>query len=407
MNFFLISCAVKTRTKEVSIDIPYVYKEKLILKTGAERTNLFLQFLNKKNVAVVGNQTSIIERSWKRETETTKQKPIHLVDSLLSLGINVDKVFAPEHGFRGKHDAGETIKDGIDTKTGLPVISLYGENKKPSANQLQNIDVVIFDIQDVGARFYTYISSLHYVMEACAELKIPVIILDRPNPNGHYIDGPVLELEHKSFVGMHKVPVVYGMTIGEYGQMINGEKWLENGIQCDLTVIPLQGYTHQKEYNLPEKPSPNLPNEKSINLYPSLCFFEGTNVSVGRGTEMQFQVVGSPDLKSKPFNFKFIPKPNEGAKYPKHDGKICFGYDLRLEKKLDRIELKWLIDFYQGYKTHAKEKDFFTIFFTKLAGTEKLQQQIEQGLLEQEIRKTWQKDLEDFKKVREKYLIYE
>lgn len=407
MNFILISCAIKTNVKDLPIEIPNAYTKKLTLNTGSERTNLYLYLLKGKNVAIVSNQTSIVGRSIKQEDGSEKQNGTHIVDSLLSLGIKVKKVFAPEHGFRGKQDAGETIKDGLDTKTGLPVISLYGENKKPSADQLKNIDVVIFDIQDVGARFYTYISSLHYVMEACAELEIPVILLDRPNPNGHYIDGPVLEFEHKSFVGMHKVPVVYGMTIGEYGQMINGEKWLENGIQCDLTVIPLQGYTHKTEYSLPVKSSPNLPNDKSINLYPSLCFFEGTNVSVGRGTEMQFQIVGNPELKLKPYNFEFTPKPNEGAKYPKHNGEICYGYDLRKEKKLDRIELKWLIDFYESHKNYSKEKEFFTIFFTKLAGTKKLQQQIEQGLLEQEIRKTWENDLEEFKIIRGKYLLYE
>lgn len=406
-NFILISCAVKTNVKDLPLEVPNSYAEKLILRTGAERTNLYLKLLKGKNVAIVGNQTSILVRSEKQKAISEKQNRIHLVDSLLSLEIKVKKVFAPEHGFRGEADAGEVVKNGFDTKTGLPVISLYGENKKPSADQLKNIDVVVFDIQDVGARFYTYISSLHYVMEACAELEIPVILLDRPNPNGHYIDGPVLELEHKSFVGMHKVPVVYGMTIGEYGQMINGEKWLENGIQCDLTVIPVQGYTHKTEYKLLVKPSPNLPNNKSINLYPSLCFFEGTNVSVGRGTEMQFQVVGSPYLKFKPFNFKFIPKPNKGAKYPKHTGEVCYGYDLRKQKKIDRIELKWLVDFYEGNKSYSKEKEFFTTFFAKLAGTKKLQQQIEEGILEQEIRKTWQNDIEEFKKIREKYLLYE
>ncbi|WP_231962676.1 exo-beta-N-acetylmuramidase NamZ domain-containing protein [Polaribacter sp. KT25b] len=395
MNFTLISCAQKPNT---TIEKNIVSAS--ILKTGGERTNLYLNLLKGKNVAIVGNQTSIIQTTSKNKVQR------HLVDSLLSLDIKVKKVFAPEHGFRGKADAGEIVKNGIDTKTGLPIISLYGKNKKPSAEQLKNIDVVVFDIQDVGARFYTYISSLHYVMEACAELKIPVIILDRPNPNGHYIDGPVLELAHKSFVGMHKVPVVYGMTIGEYGKMINGEKWLENEIKCDLTVIPLENYTHKTEYSLPVKPSPNLPNDKSINLYPSLCFFEGTTVSAGRGTEMQFQIAGSPYLKLKRFYFEFKPKPNNGAKYPKHKGEICYGYDLRNEEKLTKIELKWLIDFYKGHKNYAKEKDFFNTFFTKLAGTEKLQKQIEQGVSEKEIRKTWTKDLNEFKLIRNKYLIY-
>jgi uncharacterized protein YbbC (DUF1343 family) len=267
--------------------------------------------------------------------------------------------------------------------------------------QLKGIDVVVFDIQDVGARFYTYISSLHYVMEACAETKIPVIILDRPNPNAQYIDGPILEMQHSSFVGMHKVPVVYGMTIGEYGKMINGEKWLKNGIQCDLKVIPLKHYTHETSYSLPIKPSPNLPNDKSINLYPSLCFFEGTNVSAGRGTEMQFQIYGSPFLTKNIFSF--TPQTNEGAKYPKYKNKICFGEDLRTSENFNALDLSFLI---KAYKQNSS-KEFFNKFFTKLAGTEKLQQQIEQGVSQKEIQKSWKKGLDTFKEVRSKYLIYE
>ena len=254
---------------------------------GAERMGLYLDSLKGKRVAVVANQTSVISNG---------SNYTHLVDSLVSLKLNIQKVFAPEHGFRGKADAGESIADGIDSKTGLPLISLYGKNKKPTKAQLKDIDLVVFDIQDVGVRFYTYISTLHYVMEACAELKIPLLLLDRPNPNGHYIDGPILEPAHKSFVGMHPVPVVYGMTIGEYGLMINGEKWLDNKLKASLTVIKLKNYTHNSTYNLPIKPSPNLPNKKAINLYPSLCFFEGTNVNAGRGTNMQFQIYGSPFL---------------------------------------------------------------------------------------------------------------
>ena len=332
----------------------------------------------------------------------SKKVTHHLVDYLHNYnGINVKKVFAPEHGFRGKADAGEVVKDGFDTKTGLPIISLYGKNKKPSAAQLKGIDVVVFDIQDVGARFYTYISSLHYVMEACAEQGIQVILLDRPNPNGYYIDGPVLELEHTSFVGMHKVPVVYGMTIGEYGKMINGEKWLKNGIKCDLTVIPVENYNHQTEYSLPIKPSPNLPNDKSINLYPSLCFFEGTNVSAGRGTEMQFQIYGSPYLAKS--DFTFTPQANEGAKYPKYKNTLCYGENLQEAENLNKLDLSFLIE---AYKQNTSN-EFFNNFFTKLAGTKKLQQQIEKGISETEIRKTWEKDLDAFKKVRSKYLIYQ
>ena len=367
------------------------------LKPGAERTVVYLKLLKGKQVAVVANQTSVLE---KKARSSSKRAFTHVVDSLLSLQIHIKKVFAPEHGFRGKADAGEIIKDGFDTKTGLPIVSLYGENKKPSAGHLKGIDVVVFDIQDVGARFYTYISSLHYVMEACAELNIPVLILDRPNPNAHYIDGPILKMKHSSFVGMHKVPIVYGMTIGEYGQMINGENWLKNGVKCDLTVIPIENYTHQIFYSLPIKPSPNLPNDISINLYPSLCFFEGTNVSAGRGTAMQFQIYGSPFLTKNAFSFK--PQANEGAKYPKYKNKICFGEDLRTTERLNKLDLSFLI---KASKQNSS-KAFFNSFFTKLAGTEKLQQQVESGLSEKRIRNSWRKGLSTFKKTRSKYLIY-
>ena len=376
--------------------ISYAQSSKLKIETASARTGLYVNLLKGKNIAVVANQTSVIFK----EIYKKKQEARHLVDSLLMLGIEVKKVFAPEHGFRGKADAGEVVKDGFDTKTGLQIISLYGKNKKPSAIQLKGIDIVIFDIQDVGARFYTYISSLHYVMEACAEANIQVIILDRPNPNSHYIDGPVLEAEHTSFVGMHKVPVVYGMTIGEYGKMINGEKWLQNGIQCDLKVIPLKNYNHQTTYSLPIKPSPNLPNDKSINLYPSLCFFEGTNISAGRGTEMQFQVYGSPYVTKS--SFTFTPQANEGSKYPKYKNKRCFGEDLRTAKNLQKLDLSYVIKAYQ----QNTAKEFFNTFFTKLAGTKNLQKQIEQGLSEKQIRRTWEQDLISFKKIRKKYLIY-
>ena len=375
------------------------------IKVGADRINLYISKLKEKNIAIVANQTSVLNVSQRAEVAPNimgmKLVQRHIVDYLHNnYGVKVQKVFAPEHGFRGKADAGETVIDGIDKKTNLPIVSLYGKNKKPSPEQLQNIDIVVFDIQDVGARFYTYISSLHYVMEACAEAKIPVIILDRPNPNGHYIDGPILEPEHKSFVGMHPVPVVYGMTIGEYGQMINGEKWLKNGIQCDLTVIPLENYTHESKYSLPIKPSPNLPNDKSINLYPSLCFFEGTTVSVGRGTDKQFQIYGAPYLSED--HFSFTPKSNEGAKHPKHKNKVCYGENLEKNDYLISLDLSWLI---KAYKQSTK-KDFFNSFFTKLAGTRNLQKQIENGVSEKEIKNSWEKNLSAFKEVREKYLIY-
>ncbi|HLV93210.1 MAG TPA: DUF1343 domain-containing protein, partial [Aequorivita sp.] len=359
---------------------------------GAERFQLYSELLKGKNVGVVANQTSFLEKEQQ-----------HLVDFLISKGISVKKVFAPEHGFRGTADAGEHVKDGIDSKTGVPLISLYGSNKKPTPAQLKDIEILIFDIQDVGARFYTYISTLHYVMEACAESGIPVIVLDRPNPNGHYIDGPILEKEHQSFVGMHPIPIVHGMTMGEYAKMINGEGWLENKIQCELKVIPMENYDHKKEYSLPIKPSPNLPNDKAINLYPSLCFFEGTLLSEGRGTEMQFQIYGAPFLPKEKYPFTFTPKPNEGSKSPKFNGQICFGEDLRNTEKLGKINLEWLIG---AYNSSWKKEDFFNSFFGKLAGTEKLQKQIENGMSAEAIRDSLKDGLKKFGKIRGKYLLY-
>ncbi|SDL54308.1 Uncharacterized conserved protein YbbC, DUF1343 family [Salinimicrobium catena] len=363
--------------------------------TGAERLSAYLPLLKGKNVGVIGNQTSVI---------STEKGRVHLIDTLLALDVQVKKAFAPEHGFRGTADAGEVVKDGKDPKTGLPVLSLYGNNKKPSAEQLKELDILIFDIQDVGARFYTYISTLHYVMEAAAENDIPILVLDRPNPNGHYIDGPILEPDHKSFVGMHTVPVVHGLTMGEYAQMINGEKWLENGIQADLRVIKMENYDHDTQYDLPVKPSPNLPNAQAINLYPSLCFFEGTNVNAGRGTSKQFQVFGSPFLPEDKYSFSYIPESNEGARSPKHLGKKCFGKDLSNHPRLDRLNLEWLIN---AYKNTDDQKEFFNSFFTKLAGSNKLQKQIEAGMSAEEIRQSWQSGLEEFAIVREKYLLYE
>jgi uncharacterized protein YbbC (DUF1343 family) len=368
---------------------------------GANQIEKYLPLLNGKKVGIVANQTSVIFKDRRRKAEDKSYTP--LVDSLLSLHVNITSVFSPEHGFRGNADAGEIVKDGKDIKTGLPIISLYGKNRKPTPEQLKGIAIMIFDIQDVGARFYTYISSLHYVMEACAEQGIPVLILDRPNPNGHYIDGPILEQQNRSFVGMHPVPIVHGMTIGEYAQMINGEKWLANGIQCNLTVISSKNYKHEAPYSLPIKPSPNLPNDKAINLYPSLCFFEGTNVSVGRGTNTQFQIFGGPFLDPNKYSFQFTPQPNEGAKYPKYKGELCYGTDLRNNSDLNFINLKWLIE---AYNNTQNKSDFFNTFFVKLAGTKKLQQQIESDLNETEIRATWQEGLGAFKTIRNKYLIY-
>lgn len=368
--------------------------EQEVLKLGAERTTYFLPFLEGKKVGLVGNQTSIIP---------TEGGNVHLADTLLALDVDLRKVFAPEHGFRGTADAGEAVEDGKDLRTGLPVISLYGNNKKPTPEQLQDLDILIFDLQDVGVRFYTYISTLHYVMEAAAENNIQVMVLDRPNPNGHYIDGPVLEPQHQSFVGMHPIPVVHGMTIGEYAKMINGENWLTKGIQAPLEVVEMEYYNRNEPYDLPVKPSPNLPNAKSINLYPSLCFFEGTNVNAGRGTNKQFQVFGSPYLPEDKYDFSYIPQSNEGAKSPKHLGKTCYGKDLSATPRLDYLNLEWLIEAY--YHTSQKG-EFFNNFFTNLAGTKKLRQQIESGVSAEEIRSTWKEGLEEFTSIRENYLLY-
>lgn len=371
-------------------------EESYAITPAANRLNLYLDKLKGKSIGLVVNQTS-------RVGDT------HLVDSLLTLGIDIHSVFAPEHGFRGKADAGEHIENGKDAKTDLSLISLYGKNKKPTNEQLEGVDYLVFDIQDVGARFYTYISTLHYVMEACAEQSIPILVLDRPNPNGHYIDGPILEKELKSFVGMHPVPIVYGMTIGEYALMINGESWLSNGIKANLEVIPCLNYDHSMFYDLPIKPSPNLPNARSVVLYPSLCFFEGSVVSIGRGTEKPFQLIGHPDMDIH--QYSFTPKTMEGAKYPKLEGKVCYGLELsklninqvRQQKQLD---LSYLIDAFAILK--EKGSDFFleNNFFDKLAGTYSLRTQIEAGLSPEEIRESWQQDISRFKEIRAKYLIY-
>jgi len=400
MNFHIISCAQHPKK-----NIKVAEKKEIVLKikTGADRTDLYLEKLQGKNIAIVANQTSLIQVVSTIKETTDKLMSHHLVDYLhQQKDVNVKKVFAPEHGFRGKVANGETIVDGIDTKTNLPIISLYGKNKKPTQKQLEGIDIVVFDIQDVGARFYTYISTLHYLMEACAEANIPIVLLDRPNPNGHYIDGPMLEKECKSFIGMHPVPVIYGMTIGEYGKMINGENWLENGLSCNYEVIPLENYTHSSKYSLAVRPSPNLPNDVAINLYPSLCFFEGTNISEGRGTEKQFQIYGAPHLKDS--GFSFTPKPNVGSKYPKHENKVCYGEDLSTTPFLSEINLFWLL---KTYKETNDKKSFFTSFFKTVAGTKKLQKQMEEGLSEEQIKESWQEDLNKFKKIREKYLIYQ
>ena len=353
---------------------------------SSENISSYKPLLENKNIALVVNQTSLINKT-------------HLVDTLISLHLNLVKIFSPEHGFRGELDAGKAINDTIDLNSGLPIISLYGKNKKPTMEHLKDIDVILFDIQDVGARFYTYISTLHYVMESASENNIPLIILDRPNPNGHYCDGPVLDLKYKSFVGMHPVPVVHGMTIGEYAQMINGEKWISK--KCDLTVIPMINYNRKMFYSLPIKPSPNLPNSKSINLYPSLCFFEGTNISVGRGTNYPFQHFGAPYLD---YEYSFTPISGPGSKYPKYENQICFGIDLKNEKEyFSGINLEWLI---KSYNECPDKNSFFNNFFDKLAGNDKLRKQIISNMSIEDIKLSWQDDLLEFKEKRKKYLIY-
>ena len=359
---------------------------------GASRMELYLPSLKDKNVAVVANQTSIFNNT-------------HLVDTLLTKGIHLKKIFTPEHGFRGTADEGAHINNSIDEKTQLPIISLYGKNKKPTAEQLNDIDIIIFDLQDVGTRFYTYISTMTYVMEAAAENNIPIVILDRPNPNGFYIDGPVLEKENASFVGLHQVPVVYGLTIGEYAMMVNGEYWIKDSLQCNLTVIPLGNYNRNNIYKLPVKPSPNLPNWESVYLYPSLCFFEGTVVSVGRGTEMPFQVYGHPQIESE---YSFTPKQAEGRNKPLYCDTECYGKQLQqyatsYKKNPSKLNLSWIIEAYNQLKDKG---NFFNNFFVKLSGTKELQRQIENGCSEEEIRNSWKEEIDKYKETRAKYLLY-
>ncbi len=359
------------------------------------KMDTLVELLGDQSVGIVANNTSRINGT-------------HLLDTLLSRGVTVVKVFAPEHGFRGDAPDGAKIANDVDPNTGIPLISLYGKNKKPTPEMLRDVDVLVFDIQDVGARFYTYLSTLHYLMEAAAENGKPVIVLDRPNPNGFYIDGPVLKPKYESFVGLDPVPVVYGMTIGEYAQMLNGEGWLKDAEKCDLTIIKCSGYTHQSRYELPVVPSPNLPDMTAIYLYPSLCFFEGTDVSVGRGTDRPFTKIGEPgNVKG---NYTFTPRSIPGASlHPKHEGEKCTGYDLSqknmLELSPDSLQIRWLLRMYQetdNPKTFFRKDGYFDL----LAGTDALRKAMVEGLTAKEIRASWQPDLEDFKIIRERYLLY-
>ncbi|MCU0429988.1 MAG: DUF1343 domain-containing protein [Cytophagaceae bacterium] len=355
---------------------------------GAFQTEAYLPLLKDKRVALVVNQTSVVGTT-------------HLADTLLALGISVKKVFAPEHGFRGEADAGEHVANQKDSKTGLPVISLFGDKKEPSSADLADVDVVVFDIQDVGVRFYTYISTMHYCMQACARYKKTMLVLDRPNPNGHYVAGPVLEKKFKSFVGMHPIPIVHGLTVGELAGMINGEKWLDSSGTCHLKVIPVTRYSHKDAWSLSIKPSPNLPNDLSIQFYPYLCLFEGTIISVGRGTEAPFQQIGAPNTAYG--KDRFTPVSLAGAKKPMYENTQCYGIDLRKRYPEQGFQLRYLLEMYRNCP--EKEK-FFNSFFNKLAGNSSLQAQIKANASESEIINSWKPSLEAYKKLRKKYLLY-
>ena len=401
-SFLLITFTITTFSQ--------VAKNNSRIIPGAERMDVYLPFLKGKSVAVFANQTSMVQHT-------------NLVDTLVKRGIKVVKIFGPEHGFRGNADAGEKVGNFVDKETGIEVESLYGKHNKPDANDLKNVDVMIFDIQDVGTRFYTYISSLQYYIEAALENSKPLLILDRPNPNGFYVDGPVLESKFKSFVGMQPVPIVYGMTLGEYSFMIAGEKWLSDAANkkyayyltaknsadtpFHFLVIKCLNYTHNSKYILPVKPSPNLPSMQSVYLYPSTCLFEGTTLSEGRGTNKPFQIFGAPSLPKNLFSF--TPNPVEGAMSSKHYGEVCYGWNLsgtneQVLKKIDnRIQLKWII---QAYKLFPDKDNFFLNGFNRLAGNETLMRQIKGGISESDIRKGWKNGLDNFKKIRKKYLLY-
>ena len=394
LTIIFVSLFITSLSSQITVRVKQnVEKTDADVSTGAEKTSVYLPWLAGKNVAVVANQTSMINAT-------------SLVDSLIALKIKVKKIFCPEHGFRGTAENGEDVGNSIDKKTGLPVISLYGDHVKPLAKDLNGIDVVIYDIQDVGVRCYTYVTTMTYVMEACAENKKTFIILDRPNPNGYYIDGPILESENKSFVGLHPVPLVYGMTIAEYAQMVNGEKWLTNGLQCDLKVVSCDNYEHSDWYQLPIATSPNLPNMASVYLYPSLCLFEGTVMSVGRGTDLPFQVVGHPKLKNAAYKFTPVSKP--AAKKPLYENQVCFGHDLHNFSLLYVRDYKGLYLFWilTSFKDMPDQDKYFNDFFEKLAGTKTLRQQIIAGKTEEQIKATWRPGIEKFKLIRKKYLLY-
>jgi uncharacterized protein YbbC (DUF1343 family) len=386
LTFLVIFLSCRGQTSETPNEPAKEIEKPLIL--AVERLDTYLPMIKDKDLALAVNHTSLLGDR-------------HIVDTLLSLGVNIKKVFAPEHGFRGAQEAGETVQSGIDPKTSLPIVSLYGSNKKPTADQVADIDIILFDIQDVGARFYTYISTMHYLMEACAENGKTMMVLDRPNPNGDYVDGPILEEAHQSFIGMHPIPIVHGLTVGELALMINGENWLAGGAPCELEVVPMENYHHQLKYEPPVKPSPNLPNYQSIRLYPSLCFFERTPISLGRGTEFPFQVYGHPDFDQG--LFQFTPTAIKGMdNNPKHKDQPCYGWDLR-EVEAPKLTLRYLIESYQLIENKA---DFFMNGFNLRSGNSELAEQLKQGLSEAEIKQSWNSGLERYRQVRSNYLLY-
>ncbi len=391
---FLVACQAQKTEKMSSSPPSFVLSS--YPKAGAEQFEEYLTVLKNKRVGMVVNQTSVVDQG-------------HLVDVLLAKGINIVKVFSPEHGFRGKADAGAKIDDQVDETTGLPLVSLYGKHRKPSAEMLDDLDIIVFDIQDVGCRFYTYISTMTYTMEACAENKLPIIVLDRPNPNGFYVGGPMLEDPLKSFVGLHNVPIVYGLSIGEYAEMVKGEQWINQAETLDLTVVYCRDYLRNMSFELPIKPSPNLPNLQSILLYPSLCLFEGTHISVGRGTEKPFQHLGHPSLNN--YDYYFTPKSTEGASKPKHNNTYCFGIDLsRLSKETIASEgftLKYLLSFYEAMQPTGNPFFIDNNFFDKLAGSSSLKQEVLEGKSLSEIASRWKRDLEGYMEIRKKYLFYQ
>lgn len=374
LSLFIFSCLACSEAQE--------------LKLGAERMEEYLPLLEGKRVALVVNQTSTIDKT-------------HLVDTLLSRGVNVVKVMAPEHGFRGEAPDGEKIDDSKDAKTGVPIVSIYGSSKKPSPEMLEDVDVLIFDIQDVGIRFYTFISTMHYVMEAAAENNKQVIVLDRPNPNGMYVDGPVKDDDINGFVAMHPIPIVHGLTVGELAEMINAEGWLANQVKCKLTVIKMEHWDHSQTYSLPIKPSPNLPNDNAIALYPSLGLFEGSVVSVGRGTDHPFEVIGHPDFKLG--SYTFTPQPNEGSKYPPLEGQECYGQSFVGTDAPRELTLKYLIEYHKALKD---DTTFFRDYIDLLSGTKEFRKQVEAGWTEEQIKTTWQPKLNEYKAMRKKYLLY-